>query len=268
MSTGETRPDSNPAALRPKGLRLQVNAFVAATQFLTLVPPIIRRPFAAAELGGSVAYFPAVGLMLGLVLLGLDELSALALPADVGNVLVLVAWVALSGALHVDGFLDSCDGLLGGRTPEQRMEIMRDHRVGAFALVGGVLLFLLKFVSLGAVAHRASALLIVPLVGRWAMSLAMVAFPYARPQGVGRMLKDNVRGAHLVVATAVALIAVTVVGGWRGLAALTAGGVATFGIARYALWRIPGLTGDVYGAVCELVEATALLLLVALGVSG
>jgi adenosylcobinamide-GDP ribazoletransferase len=224
------------------------------------VPPIIRRPLTGEELGGAVAYFPAVGLVLGLVLVGLDRLFCLALQPRVVDVLVLIAWATLRGALPLDGFLDTCDGLLGGRTPERRMEIMRDHRVGAFALVGGVLLVLLKVTALGAVGRRAAALLTAPVVGRWAMSLALAAFPYARAEGAGRLLRDHVGAGHLAVATVLALLAVLVSGGWSGLGALALGGVATLAIARYAMWRIPGLTGDIYGAICELVEVVVLLL--------
>lgn len=249
----------------PSGIRLQGGALLASLQFLTLMPPIIRRPFAPAELGGAVAYFPLVGLLLGLLLAALDAVLGRVLPTALGAVLLLIAWVAMTGALHLDGFLDTCDGLLGGKTPASRLEIMRDHRIGAFALAGGVLLLLLKYAGLTALLLHSTTLLLAPLLGRWAMALAMFAFPYARPQGAGRMLKDNVRPVHLIIATALTLIAVLVLANWRGLIALGAAGLGTWALARYTLWRIPGLTGDVYGATCELVEAITIVLMVAMG---
>ena len=81
----------------------------------------------------------------------LDAALRLVFPGSVAAALVLVAWVALTGALHLDGFLDACDGLLGGGTPEERLRIMRDERVGAFALAGGILLLLVKYSALAAV---------------------------------------------------------------------------------------------------------------------
>ena len=63
---------------------------------------------------------------------------------------MLAAWVVLTGALHLDGFLDAADGLLGGFTPERRLEIMRDERRGAYALAGGILLMLLQYSTLNA----------------------------------------------------------------------------------------------------------------------
>ena len=92
-------------------------------------------------------------------------------------------WVLVTGALHLDGFLDSCDGLFGGHTPEARLRIMRDERAGAFAVIGGILLMLLKYAALAGNPHRIAALILAPVVGRWGMAVAVVAFPYGRPRG-------------------------------------------------------------------------------------
>ena len=131
-----------------------------------------------------MAFFPLVGLLLGGVLVGADRLLTSVWHGNALHLaLLLTLWVVLTGGLHVDGFLDSCDGLLGGRSAEQRLEIMRDPRVGSFAVIGGVLLMLLKFAALMAVVDRTAALLLAPTLGRWCVSLAVVGFPYARPQG-------------------------------------------------------------------------------------
>ena len=125
-------------------------AFLAAVQFLLISPAFIRRPFTARELGAAVGFYPLVGLILGGLLVGLDWLSGWLFPPLVRSALVLTGWVLLTGALHLDGFLDACDGLLGGFTPERRLEIMRDERVGAYALSGGILLLLIQFSALSA----------------------------------------------------------------------------------------------------------------------
>jgi len=236
---------------------------LAALQFLTIVPPIVRRPFTPRQLGRAVGFFPLVGVLLGALLVGLKGLLVHAFPAPVVAVLLLALWVILTGALHLDGFLDTCDGLFGGRTVEARLDILRDERVGAYAVSGGVLLMLLKYAALACFAHRGLALLLAPALGRWGMALAVVAFPYARPQGLGRAMKDGARGWELALATATVLLVALAVGRWMGLLALALAGGGTWLIARFALHRIPGLTGDVYGAICELVEAMILLLLAA-----
>ena len=109
-------------------------ALLAAFQFLTIVPPLIRRPFTPRQLGGSVAFFPFVGALLGISLATTDALSAFLFPPPVRSAILLALWVLLTGALHLDGFLDTCDGLLGGATPAKRLEIMRDEHTGAYAL--------------------------------------------------------------------------------------------------------------------------------------
>jgi adenosylcobinamide-GDP ribazoletransferase len=236
---------------------------IAALQFLTVAPPLVRRMFTAWEMGRAVGFFPLVGALLGLLLAGLNWGLGRAFPAGVSAVLVLAAWVLASGALHLDGFLDACDGLFGGHTPESRMAIMRDERVGAFGVTGGVLLLLLKAAALTVASDPVAALLLASTLGRWGMALAIVAFPYARPAGLGRAMKDHAGWREVALATIIALPVAWFAGGWIGLAAVALAGVVVLSVARFALARLPGLTGDIYGAMCEAVEAAVLLLFAA-----
>ena len=242
-----------------QGLGNPLFSFITALQFLTISPSIIRRAFTPRELGQATGFFPLVGLALGGILLGANYLLAFILPVQVRAALVLTLWVLLSGALHLDGFLDACDGLLGGMTPEDRLRILRDERVGAFALTGGILLMLIKFTCLSALPVWSMALLLVPVLGRWGMTLAIVIFPYAREKGLGRDMKDRANWSQALLATVIALLAAWLSGHWLGLIALVLAGGVTWGIATFTLRRIPGLTGDIYGAINELVEAAVLL---------
>lgn len=240
----------------------------AAVQFLTLAPPLVRRPLTPLELGRSVGWFPLVGLLIGGLLAGLDRCLAWVFPPAVVAALVLAAWVVFTGALHLDGFLDSCDGLFGGHTPEARLRIMRDERAGAFAVIGGVLLLLLKYAALAGNPERLAALLIAPVVGRWGMTLAVVAFPYGRAEGLGRAMKDHAGRPQILLASIVAVAVVggvTAIVGWRALMILPLAGVVTWVVGRFTLRRLPGLTGDIYGALCELLEVVVLLVFVAGG---
>jgi adenosylcobinamide-GDP ribazoletransferase len=242
-----------------------IHAFLAAIQFLTIVPPLIRRPFTAEEMGRSVGFYPLVGLLFGAILLGMNYLLGMIFPSQVRTALVLAVWVLLSGALHLDGFLDACDGLFGGFTPERRLEIMRDERLGAFALVGGVLLLIVKFSALAALAGSTGiALLLAPTLGRWGMACAVVVFPYGRLHGLGRDMKDQATIWHLILATGTAITAAWLIKGYSGIAALIVAGILALGIAAFTLKRIPGLTGDIYGAINELVEVASLLTLLAI----
>lgn len=238
---------------------------IAAFQFLTIMPTIIRRMFTPQEMGRAVGWFPLVGLILGALLYGLNRASSLIFPTPVVTVLVLAAWLLLTRGLHFDGFLDICDGLFGGFTPERRLEIMRDSRVGAFGVAGGGLLLLIKYTAIISLPHL-SGLLIAPVLGRWVLTLAVFAYPYARDIGLGRDMKDNLRWLQVALATAIALLSAWLISGWLGALAIALAGVVLVLGAGFITRRIPGLTGDSYGALCELTEV-AVLLLFTVGIS-
>ena len=238
--------------------------FLAALQFLLVTPAFVARPFTGREMGRSVGFYALVGLLFGGILALIDLGLGLVFPIPVRSALLLVFWVVLTGGLHLDGFLDSCDGLLGGFTPESRMEIMRDERVGAFGLAGGVLLFLILYSALSAISiDRWAVLILAPLLGRWGISLAVILFPYARQSGLGKDIKDNAGRVELIlgtVTTAAAIVVVAVIlhSAAPFIALLTAIIVFVCSI-WFILRRIPGMTGDTYGAINMLVEAGALL---------
>lgn len=248
-------------------MRKQLTAFMVAIQFLTTCPPLLRRIFEPVELGRAVGYFPLVGALLGLALAGLAAGLGLIFPAGVAAALALVAWVLMTGSLHVDGFLDACDGLFGGFTADERLRIMRDERVGGYALSGGVLLFIVKYATLASLGGFAPALVLSPVLGRWAMAAGVVAFPYARAKGLGRDMKNQAKTRQLVLATGISLvIALAIVwlsASYVALLACAVAAVATVATARFTMQRIPGLTGDIYGALCEVVEVCVLLTFVA-----
>jgi adenosylcobinamide-GDP ribazoletransferase len=233
-------------------------SLLTAFQFLTTFPALIRRAFTAQELGRAVGFFPLVGLALGGVLCGLGSGLRLIFPAPVVAIFILVAWLLLTRALHFDGFLDTCDGLFGGFTPERRLEIMRDSRVGAFGVAGGGMLLLTKYAAILS-PPGLSGLLLAPVLGRWALSMAIFAFPYARDKGMGRDMKDNVRWQQVILSTVVAVLAGWFFAGWTGLLAFALSGIVLWLGATFTLRRIPGLTGDSYGALCELTELAVLL---------
>jgi len=259
----ETLPTPAPAheghAVAPAPRWTALTAGCAALQFLTILPPLVRRPFTARELGQAVGYFPLVGLALGAILVGTERAALSLWPAGVATVVVLTAWVVLTGAMHLDGFLDTCDGLLGGRTPEERMRILRDERVGAYAVAGSVLLLLGKFQALAAIGDRTEAVLVAPTLARAAMAWAIVFFPYARPQGLGRDMKDAAGWRQAALAATMVVVVAGALASKPALIALALAPLITLGVARFTLRRLPGLTGDVYGTIGELVELAILL---------
>lgn len=229
-------------------------SLLAAFQFLTVFPTLIRRLFTPDEMGRAVGFFPLVGLALGGILLGLDGGLRLFLPPTLAATLVVAAWLALTRGLHFDGFLDIFDGLFGGFTPERRLEIMKDSRVGAFGVAAGVLLLFAKLFSIAALTNRPAAFLLAPVLARWSMGVAIFAFPYARDKGLGRDMKDKAGWPQMILAGLVALAVAWFTAGWPGLLIFALAALLLFLAARYMLTLLPGLTGDSYGMLCELIE--------------
>ena len=209
-----------------------------------------------------MAWFPVVGLIIGAMLAGLDVLLASVLPDLPATALVLVAWVALTGGLHLDGFIDCCDGLLVAKPAEQRLEIMKDSRVGAFGVIGVVCLLLVKFSALATLASgdRLAWLLVVPTLSRWAMVWAAWRYPLARRDGFAAWFRAGLSWPHVLVAGSTALAVALLMGRLAGLGSFAAVWLFTILFAIWIQRRIPGLTGDVYGAVNELAEVVGLLL--------
>lgn len=238
-------------------------SFLTAMQFLTVLPVPLWREVQSVDVARSVRYFPLVGVVLGVLLTGLYWLLAWWLPGSLVALLLVIALLGLTGALHFDGFLDSCDGLLGYRTVERRLEIMRDSRVGSFAVAGGWALLSLKYAGLSSVPPdlMPQALLLGPLLGRWALVSVVVIFPYGRESGLGTMYKQHNTGRELALATLGVIVIAGLIlrGPGIGLVGLTF--VVALLCGRWVMSKLPaGLTGDSYGAVAELTEMTTWLL--------
>lgn len=245
-------------------------SFRIAWELLTVVPvPLKRRPY-RGKLGWSMAWFPLIGLIIGLILVGSRGILREFLPPGVEGALVLVVWVALSGGLHLDGFGDCCDGLLGSKPPARRLEIMRDSSLGTFGVVGLACLLILKY---GALAHLSPewscrALLLSPIASRWAMVWASLRYPYARAEGMGASFREGLGIPEMLFATFTALLFLFLTGRGVGLLSLVVAYAVTVTIAAFSKSRIGGLTGDVYGAVNEVVEVAVLLVVVSGGYIG
>jgi adenosylcobinamide-GDP ribazoletransferase len=237
-------------------------SLLAAFAFLTILPLPERWRVESDHLARSVPWFPLAGLGVGIVLAGLDGLAGSLLARPARDALLVVASLVLSGALHLDGLIDTCDGVFAAVRPERRLEIMRDSHVGSFGVAAAGLVLLGKYAALASLGEtpRWAALLAMAVLGRWAMSLAVVAFPAGRSDGLGRLVKDATQAAVLAPAGGLALLVC-----W---AALQVAGAVLFLSVSVLVWlagralmgRLPGLTGDTYGALEELTELATLAL--------
>lgn len=233
--------------------------FRLAVGFLTVFP---MAPSGKQRMGPARAYFPLVGLALGGLLAGLDFGTRQILPLPLVGALLIVALLVLTRALHTEGFLDSCDGLVGGNSPAKRLEILKDTHVGAFAVIGGTALLLTKWALLVSIPDdaRVSLLVLFPCLSRFGMVSTMEAFPYARQEGAGRAFQKGKSRWHIISGAATAAVAASLLFGVGGLLLVAAAGAVSLGTACWIARMLDGMTGDTYGAVNETAEVTVLLI--------
>jgi len=240
-----------------------VKGLLEAARYLTAVPLGDGAP-RDPETGRVAAWFPVVGLGIGAVVALTDRLATFILPPLVSAVLAVTVWKLITGGLHLDGLADCLDAL-AGHDRRQRLHIMSDSRIGAFAALG---LVLFLFLEVSAVAELAEAgrwrvLLATPAIGRATPPLLCRCFPSARSVGQGAAFSAGLRPWDVPLALGgTALIAALAVGP-AGLLALAAGSLTALGAGRFFSARLGGITGDVLGAGVELAELAALLTMLA-----
>lgn len=237
-------------------------AFWLAVQFLTRLPTpnfsVINSRQAA---GASVLFYPAVGLLIGCLLIafflvfhGLNQYLQAAL--------VLVVWVFLTGGLHLDGLADSVDAWAGGLDSKERsLAIMKDPAAGPIAVIALILIMLVKWSALISIISQQelAKLMVIPVIGRLSILLMMLSTPYVREKGLGEAINKNL---PVLEVWGVVLLSLTICVWILGFLAVVSAGLVIWLLRRMVMQRLGGATGDVYGAVLEIVEAAALVVTV------
>jgi adenosylcobinamide-GDP ribazoletransferase len=231
-----------------------MRSFFVALQFLTRLPTP-QRPIRPESFGTSMRWFPIVGALLGAILAVADAAMTPFWSVEIRSIGLVVLAIALTGALHMDGLMDSCDALLAFTSPDRRLEIMRDSRVGSFAIVGAATVLLLKYAAILSLpdSSRGLAFILMGTLSRWAMVYATVRYPCARPDGLAYAFKSAADWRVLAFATLTTVL-LCALSGWAGMAAFMLAWAVTVSFVRYAMSKVPGLTGDLYGALSEIVE--------------
>lgn len=236
--------------------------FLAALQILTRLPAPLARSAGIQDVAGSIGWFPAVGAVLGLGLVALDALARMALERPVVDALLIAFLVVVTGAFHLDGLVDTVDGLAAGPDAERRLAAMRQAVAGTPGAVAACTILLADFAALEALPGdvRPFALFLAPLCGRTTILAAYRLYPYGRAEEtLSFRLKASATTTSTVIGCTFAATACFVAGGPAGIALLGLSLALMHGIATIALRRLPGLTGDVYGAICELSQLAVLL---------
>jgi adenosylcobinamide-GDP ribazoletransferase len=259
-----------------------LHAGIAAFQFLTRLPVPVTIPYTEETFSRSVVFYPWVGAVLGTILALVGAGVSHLLPSFPASALLTGLWICLTGGLHLDGLMDTADGILSHRSRERMLEIMKDSRVGAMGVIACVLQLMMKTSLLYALMEFRHAavwllLIVIPLWSRTFMAGAIAWWPYARTeQGLGGYFRRVSRLYVLLAIGFALLISLPVlIGGHSAFAStngklepllLLSGIVAcTYGfgclIAHYLHRKLGGLTGDTYGALNEMLETLLLLAL-------
>ncbi|WP_232020242.1 adenosylcobinamide-GDP ribazoletransferase [Sulfuriflexus mobilis] len=238
-----------------------IRPLLIALQFLTSVPVRMASEPDETGIARSLGYYPLVGLLIGILLAALAWVLS-DIPVLLSAGLLLVAWVFVTGGLHLDGLADSADAWVGGLGDrEKTLAIMKDPYAGPAGVVGIVLLLLIKFAALHAVlvAGDLTVLLLAPVLGRAVLLVLFLTTPYVRANGLGAAMAAGLPRRAVIVVVVLSLAVVLFLAGidglWLVLAVMLVFIVLRTGVMR----RIGGITGDVAGALVEITEATILV---------
>ena len=240
------------------------HTFIIAWHFLTAIPlSRLHHDPTPRELALSMGWFPAVGLILGGSLAASEFVFAELFARSVVDALLILLLVLMTGGLHHDGLADTMDGLAGGRTPAERLSIMRDARIGAIGATALILALGLRYAALAAIpqSERAPLLVCMPAVGRWAMVIGSVSTHYARPEGgLAEPFLAHLSRMILVLATVtLAGVAWWLIGPIGTVIGLSLTALTARAVTALCNRLCGGITGDTLGATNEITETLFLL---------
>lgn len=240
---------------------MNLKSFWVALQFFTLLPTPNLKNIENKDLADSVLWYPLVGAVIGALLWILAALLMPWFSSLVVAGIVLLVWVAITGALHLDGLADCADAWMGGfGSKERTLEIMKDPVSGPIAVCVLITCLLLKFALIESLlsSSLACGLMVVPVIGRMSAVLLLLTTKYVREGGLGEALSQELDASKawgiLIVLALVTLVLQPVL----ALCLFTVSLAVFLGWRQRMIQRIEGCTGDTLGAMIELVELAAL----------
>lgn len=225
--------------------------------------------FSGLDFSGVAKLAPLLGVMIGGFLGILDiGMSHVGIPVFTRSTLVITAWIVITGGLHLDGAMDTADGLAVGDT-QRRLEVMTDSATGAFGAMAAIVIILIKTSALIDIEEfRWLCLMVACGWGRWGQQSAIVFYPYLKPSGKGAIHKEAIKShwdlipGFLIVSTLSAVL--FILNQERlvlAIVMLIAGSAIAILVGAWFNHKLGGHTGDTYGAVVEWTEAFMLCLL-------
>jgi adenosylcobinamide-GDP ribazoletransferase len=239
-----------------------MKSFLVAVQFLTVLPLGRREEVSHDELKKSIRFFPLVGLLQGGILWTAAHSIYSLFPFEAATGLVLLIWIVMSGALHLDGFADTVDGLYGGNDKEEILRIMKKGDIGSMGVVALVLIILIKFLAIFSLPSemRFKLLFLTPLIGKGSILILNFHSPYARKDGgLGKAFVEGMESFVIYVTILITLTLTFFLVGLKGLLLLIVITCLILIGKQYTLRKMGGVTGDTMGAAAETGELFFLL---------
>lgn len=235
------------------------DALILTAQFLTRLPIKINVEVKRDTMAKGTVFYSYIGMLVGLIA-GAVYFFLWRINSDLAAAAAVLAIIAVTGGFHVDGLSDTCDGFFSSRSRERILEIMKDSRVGTFGVIAIVFDILLKFVLLKGFNRIDGAICLILVCGnaRLAASMLFSFGKIARPNGLGAMLTENNSRKYFFIGLITYTIIGTFIMKYYFLIVLLITLLAALLLMRYSYKVIGGLTGDVYGACCEIGEIIGL----------
>ncbi|MCM8773823.1 MAG: adenosylcobinamide-GDP ribazoletransferase [Candidatus Omnitrophica bacterium] len=236
-----------------------MNYFLIALKFLTTLNFKLSKEIKEKDYGRSLLYFPFVGILIGGIL-SVISLIFNFLPQTVLVAIILLTSAIITGALHLDGFADTCDGFYGSKSKEEILRIMHDSRIGVMAAVGLFLLLLLKFSLIISLPKYIlwRALIMICCFSRWVQTLGCLV-SYAGNEGKAKFFIKYARKKDVVLSGIFTIFFSFILFGLKGIVIFLFSSLPALLFIHYAKFKIGGMTGDTIGAVNEISELSNLL---------
>jgi adenosylcobinamide-GDP ribazoletransferase len=246
---------------RRGGILLQLRL---AISFLTILPVAIESAN-EADVAASMAWFPLIGLLMGIAFVLEDRALAVLLGHAIRSAIVVLSMAVLSGAIHLDGLADTADALGAGRDRIRALEILRDSRIGAFGTIALFFALGLKVLSLAGLSGRPrlAALLLAPMLGRWALVAVSYQMDYLRAAGAGSAMLGRRSDRELAIATVTSVLAMIPFFSHKVMVAYAMVILVTLAMRSFYRRWLGGITGDLIGACGEIVEVLVLMVIAA-----
>lgn len=244
---------------------LMLEEIIIVFTFLTRIPFKINFTYGEKEMGRTSRYFPLVGLTIGFLVALIIYLFSF-INMQLAAIMGLIAGIILTGGLHLDGLMDTADGIFSARTKEEMLEIMKDSRVGAHGVTACIIFILFKFVLYTMIGQSHFnifwGIIMAYIFSRWTMAYAILFFPGARSNGLANIFITYKRKWDFPIATVLTFLPIVIFKNWLIIIPL----LVTFSFIQLYLKSIQktlgGLTGDIYGSLAEISEVFFLLIFV------